>query len=290
MQSLVICSANADAAATAEIRKYVETNCSSITVQEDISWESPNEMLEAVESALWADIVLLLASPHAIPAAWSRPQWESVLVEQPANERTALAFILLRACRLPEVLRKKNFFDLTADWHAGAYSLRRWLFDQNPLRQERCDSLPPDAQCSDASETVVTELERQICYHPGIADSVPRPVAAAFVRKHRFNFEGVVWLNCMGRGLTGVIGDTAHALGMKLTGPTERNTAALHKFCSGHRVLYVFDQLDAQHRGFMSFTGRASIVFTAISDAPACEPKIAELLELFNGAPTRAVA
>lgn len=280
MQSLVICSSTADVTLAVNIRRYLEANCRSITV-DDVIVPSGNELLEILEHALSADVVLLLLSPDIIPGVWSREEWEPVLIEQPRELDTALAFLLARPCRFPEILRRQRFYDLSGDWHTGIRKLRRWLLDQNPLRQEVRDLLPPCSSRVSLSEELLLDLEQRIVDQPGTVCDVRRDTALAFAHSHSQDFEGTFWLDCAGRSRAGVIGDTAHALGLKLAGPCAQNSAALREFCTGPRCLFVFDQLAAEDRELLTFKGRSSVVFTAGSPEQTTTLPLAETVEIF---------
>jgi hypothetical protein len=280
MQSLVICSSAVDAPVAGKIRRYLEANCRSIAVDDAIV-PSGNELLETLERALSADAVLLLLSPDTNPGVRPREEWEPVLFEQPRELDTALAFLLARPCRFPELLRRQRFFDLSGDWHTGIRKLRCWLLDQNPLKQERSDLLPPCSSRTDVSGELLLDLERRIVDQPGTLCDVRRDTALAFAHGYSRDFEGTFWLDCAGRSRAGVIGDTAHALGLKLTGPVAENSLALREFCSGPRCLFVFDRLTVENRELVTLQGRASVIFTADSAEPTSTLPLAETVEIF---------
>ena len=277
MQSLVICSAAADQTIACKIRHSLEVNCPSIALQENALISSPSELLETVDLALSAEIVLLLLSPDVIPTTWSRQQWEPVLMQQPRELHTALAFVLVRPCRFPEIFRKQRFFDVSTDLAIGLGKLRRWLIEQNPLKQERIELLPP---LPHGAPERLSNLEHLVD-EPGTARDIPRDSALVFAHTHTRDFEGVFWLGCAGRSRAGVIGDTAHALGLPLTGPTDQNVAALREFCAGLRCLFVFDTLAAEHRELMTFNGRPSVIFTTGSQQQFSVLPLVETVELF---------
>ncbi len=281
MQSLVICSATADSAAADQIRRYLELNCPNISIEGNAIAEPATGLLDAIERALSADIAVLLISPDVVPAGWSRSQWEPVLVQQPRELGTELAFAMLRPCRFPEVLRKQHFFDFSTNWRDGMRKLRSWLLEQNPLKQERANLLPVWTDSAAVDSDVITQIEDQIGNQPGVMSDVPRAAALAYAEAHSLDFEGVFWIDCFGRSRAGIIGDTAHALGLKLTGPEEENSAALREFCGGHRNLYVFDQMLHKYRELMSFGAWASVIFTQQSEAQRKTLTLAETVELF---------
>src|SRR5581483_4452059 len=256
MQSLVICSSALDGPMAGKIRCYLEANCRSFAVDDHAIVPSGNELFETLERALSADVVLLLLSPDSVPAVWSRQEWEPVLLERPRELGTALAFLLGRPCRFPEILRKQRFFDLSGDWRTGIRKLRHWLLDQNPLKQERSDALPPPSSRAEVSTELLLDLERRIVDQPGTICDVRRDTALAFAHAYSLDFEGTFWLDCAGRSRAGVIGDTAHAIGVKLTGTVAQNSLALRDFCGEPRCLFIFDQLAPQDRELVTPNGR----------------------------------
>ena len=75
--------------------------------------------------------------------------------------------------------------------------------------------------------------------------------------------KGVFWINCTGRTRAGILGDVAHALGLRLPGTVEQNEAALREFCAARRCLFIFENIAGVHRESVSFGGKASTVFTS---------------------------
>jgi hypothetical protein len=263
------------------LRSYIEANCPSILLHDTVVIPSADEVLETVDGALSSDICLLLLSPDSIPGVWSRQQWEPVLVEQPRELGSALAFVLVRPCGFPQVLRKSRFFDLSVDVRGGRRKLRQWLVEQMPLKRDRVEVLPPRSGVCDLVSGNA-DLEDQVLDKPGICFDVPRESALSFAHAHRRNFEGVFWFDCLERDRAGVMGDTAHALGLKLTGPVGENAVALQEFCAGPRCLFVFDALAAEHREVVAFGGRASVIFTKLAGEPACFLTLTDTVELFS--------
>jgi hypothetical protein len=233
-----------------------------------------------VDFALSCDICLLLLSPGSIPRAWPRQQWEQVLVEQPRELGSSLGFVLVRPCGFPQVLQKAKFFDLSVDLKSGRRKLRRWLVEQMPLKLDRVDVLLPRPSVSDQGG-MDAELEDRVLDQPGICRDIPRETALSFAYAHSRDFEGAFWLDCLDRDRTGVIGDTAYALGLKLLGPATENAEALREFCAGPRCLFVFDALAEEHREVVAFRGHASVIFTKLPQDPAPRLTLAETIDLF---------
>ena len=77
-QSAIICHAPEDAALVSEIAAYLEINC-ALTV----SSEQRQDLIDAVEIGLSADVVLVALSPASAPNPWNRERWEPVFLRQP---------------------------------------------------------------------------------------------------------------------------------------------------------------------------------------------------------------
>ena len=76
------------------------------------------------------------------------------------------------------------------------------------------------------------------------------------------------WIECAGRDRAGILGDTAHAVGLRLSGRLEHNRAALHAFCSEHRCLLIFDHITVDEIDLFAASGKTSFIFTAPSPSP----------------------
>ena len=283
MQSLLLCFSAADADLACEIRRHLTTNCPSLNVQEDAAVHSPDRLLDTLERALSADLVLLLLSPDVLPALKQKSEWEPVLIGQPRELGTTLAFLLARPCHFPDILRKQKFFDLSADRLGGLRKLKRWLLEQNPLRQNSVDLIPHELAALELAAEMKEELQCRLCDQPGLISDVARDTALAFARVHSGDFEGVFWLDCSRRSRAGILGDTARALELKLAGTVLQNALALKEFCAGVRCLFIFDRLLLEEREVLTFEGRASVLFTAPSETLAHPLPLAETAQLFAG-------
>jgi len=280
MQTLVICTSPTDVSIAREIRSYIEANCSWISIEENVTAAGPGQTLEAVERALSSDIVLLLLSPDLIPSPWLRSQWEPVLVDEARRLGTRVAYALVRPCRYPEIFERQRFFRLNADARrAGVRKVREWLLDQNPLNGERAENLPQESGKHD--EVMVSKLEQAVLDAPGSLCGVPREAALSFAQEHRRAFEGVFWIECLGRTLAGVLGDTANSLGLKLRSTVAQNALALREFCARRRCLFLFDALAAEHQECVAFGGLASVIVTCNRAPDADALTLDETVKLF---------
>jgi len=266
-QSAIICHAPEDAALASEIAAYLEANCALTVSREEVSRQERQDLIDAVEIGLSADIVLVALSPASAPNVWKRERWEPVFLRQPGALGTRLACLLLRECRFPELFRRGNFFDLSGDSLAGMRALKRWVYGANQ----------PVAGGS------FEALRRRIADNPAIETGLGMEEAVAFAEECGEDFEGVLRIDCARRTHAGILGDIGHALGLRLPDSVERNRESLAGFCANRRCLFLFDHLAEEDREFLDLGGKTSIIFTQ-SEMPA-RRSLDELVRLFASWP-----
>jgi len=267
LKSVALCYAPADIAAAREIGDLLEANCGVRADYGHAVTRPGLDLIAATAAGISADIAIVLLSPESVPPKWDRARWEPVFIDQPRELGTQLACVCLGDCRFPPLLRRRNFFDLRWDPAAAARAVKRWVL-QTGLGVQQVTDLPP-ADGAAADPDVLAELERCLADRPGSRANVAPAVAIAFGHTHAGDFEGAFWISCAGRTAAGVLGDTAGALGLRLSGSVEQNRAALCEFCAQRRCLLVFDDLAAEHEDLVRFGGRASILITAPQGRPA---------------------
>jgi hypothetical protein len=268
-RSAVICHAPEDVTAVGEIAAYLEINC-ALTV----SCEIRPDLIDAVEIALSADIVLVALSPASSPNPWKRERWEPVFLRQPGVLGTRLACLLLRECRFPELFRRGSFFDMSGDLLGGMRALKRWVYGLSQA----------EAPIKGAGQPVNGEnfeaLRRRIADRPGVETDLDVEAALAFFEECREDFEGVFRIDCARRSRAGILGDIAHALGLRLPDSAERNRTTLAGFCANRRCLFLFDHLAGEDRDVAELGGKTSIILTQ-SELPERRP-LDELERLFT--------
>jgi hypothetical protein len=262
LQSVIICHALEDTAVVGEIAVYLEINC-ALTV----SCEIRADLIDAVEIGLSADIVLVALSPASAPNPWKRERWEPVFLRQPGLLGTRIACLLLCECPFPPLFRRGRFFDLTGDLLGGMRALKRWIYGlKQPVIRGRFEA-----------------LRRRIADHPGVETDLGLEEALAFSEECREDFEGVLRIDCARRSRTGILGDIAHVLGLRLPDSAERNRATLAGFCANRRCLFLFDHLAEEDRDVVDLGGKTSIIFVE-NEMPERRP-LAELESLFTSWP-----
>lgn len=275
MRSIALCYAPVDSGAATELRSYLETNCP--VAMEDGVVQMGADLLDSVETGLSFDYVLVLLSAESTQPAWARARWESILFEQPKQLRTKVAYVLLEECKFPAVLRKETFFDLARDFGSGRRTLKRWLLSQlTPVAPT--PKLPERAAGLAAMD--VEELE-PLADWPEFTNAPNREMALAFAWARHADFEAVAWINGTRRGRAGILGDVAQGLGLRLDGPWDDNARALAEHCAEHRVLLVFENLEAGLEEIVNFGGKASALMTESEEVPERRP-LSESLKLFS--------
>jgi hypothetical protein len=280
MPSAVLCHATRDTSFAHELAAFLETNL-PLTVARDEGVVRPGfDLVAAAEWALSADLALVLLSPASVPAAWVRARWEPVLLAEPRELGTPIAFLLLADCKFPELLRRGVFFDLRRNRLEGQRALKRWLLSRHgPApnvvglpRAEPVAPLPPD---------LLAELQREIADRPGAREGLSEDAALAFIQECREDFEGVFRIDCAHRSRAGIVGDTAQALGLRLPGTLHQNRNALQCFLAERRCLLVFANMEAEDRDLAEFNGRTSLIFVA-SGAEAGASSLEAVATLFG--------
>ena len=275
MRSTAICYSPVDSGAATELRCYLETNC-PVAVEDGVV-QMGEDLLDAVETGLSFDYVLVLLSPDSTQPVWPRLRWESVLFEQPKQLRTRVVYVLLAECKFPGILRKETFFDLSHDFSSGRRSLKRWLLAELTPTPPT-PKLPDRVSNTDSAETDSLE---PLADWPELTQTDSRDSALAFAYARHADFEAVVWLNSVRRGRVGVLGDVAHGLGLRLEGAWEDNVRALREHCAERRILLLFENLDLAAAEIVNFGGKASVVLIERAEITPRRP-LADLMRLFS--------
>jgi len=280
MPDAVICNAAGDARFASELASFLELNCPTKVFAQETRIGPEHDLIDAAEHALSADYLLLLLSPNSVPAAWPRPKWEAVLIDQARQFGTQIAYVLLTPCKFPEVLRRNSFFNLSEHRLAGQRALKRWLLQQAPSLSCAI-KLPEPCASAEIASNDLDRLECRLADQPGVQIGVDRDLALTFVRTCADSFEGVFCFNCANRSRPGLLGDTAQALGLRLGGTLEQNARALQEFCASRRLLLVFEHLAQPDREMVIFGGKVSSMFIAEDRIPV-QHSIKETAALFS--------
>ncbi len=277
MGSLVLCYASQDEEFARRLGRFLEINLPFEVSYGEGVVRPDFDLVEAAERALSADVALVLLSPDSVPKTWNRQTWEPVFFRKPGELGALLGFVLVRACRFPELLRRRYFFDASEDPVAAARELKRWLLRPQPLIHRETELAPE-----------LSALRVGIADRPGVAADVDPELATRFAGECAGDFEAVHYLDCLGRSRAGVVGDFGYALGLRLPGTLERNIDELQAWCRNRRILFVVAGLDPEDTDLVRFEGKPSVILTAsagpvsLRDEAPCLPAIGDAVRRFQ--------
>jgi hypothetical protein len=253
-----------------ELAAFLERGAGVEVLLEEGEMQPGADLIAKVEEGLSADVVLVLLSPEAVPPRWILERWKSVFWEQAAAMGTALATLLCRDSKFPDLLRRKNFFDLRQNRLAAFRAIKRWLMGLSPLPQQApfAPARQPWFHGRDAElETLCTLLADT----PGMAVLEGAEAAAGagktalaleFARRHQEDFDAAFWLTCGSRSAAALAGDLAAQLGVRLDRDLESNLNELRRLCARHRCLLVLDDAVAATAALLAPRGRTSVLIT----------------------------
>lgn len=246
MLSVFICHSQADEAIAHELAVFLRRGVNLQVFLAEGMLRSSAELLAKVREGTMADAELVLLSPHSAPERWRREEWIPAIWEEPQQAGTEVAVLRIGECRVPDLLCRKNFFDLTTDPVAGFRAVKAWLL---ALRAPEPVFRPADPGALRGRDEQLDLLRRALGDEPGCAvlkgasGCGKTALALALAARASGDFESLVWLNCGHRKLAGAAGDLAEQLGLRLEAPTQENCARLRGFLAERRFLLVLDDV-----------------------------------------------
>jgi hypothetical protein len=267
MPKVFPCYSTPDRELVHELAAFLERGAGVEVLLEEGEMHPGGDLIAKVEEGLSADVVLVLLSPEAVPPRWVLERWKSVFWEQAAEVGTALATLLCRDAKFPDLLRRKNFFDLRQNRLAAFRAIKRWLMSLSPLPRKApfAPARQPSFHGRDAeSETLCTLLADTpgIAVLEGAAGAGKTALAVEFARRHREDFDAVFWLTCGSRSAAALAGDLAAQLGVRLDRDLESNLNELRRLCARHRCLLILDDAVAATAALLAPRGRTSVLMT----------------------------
>jgi len=220
---------------------------------------SGQDLIDKAEEGLGGDILALILSGASCPDRWPRERWEPVLFEETRRLHVDLVSILHSDCPFPALLRRKIFFDATANPLAAMRLLKRWIW------QREREPGQPDAKISGDLE----ELYARLSDRAGTMRATG-PVALRFASEAAQEFEAVLWIPCHGRSLPQAAGELGVQLGLRLEGMAKENCVRIRNFLSERRCLLVLDTPAKEIAAALEMNGRASALHT-IDPVRVCE-------------------
>ena len=267
MRKVFPCYSTPDRELVHELAAFLERGGGVEVLLEEGEIQAGGDLIAKVEEGLAADVVLVLLSPEAVPARWVLERWKSVFWEQAAGVGTALATLLCRDAKFPDLLRRKNFFDLRQNRLAAFRAIKRWLMGLSPLPQKAPFS-PARQPLFNGREAELEKLCALLADTPGMAvlesaaGAGKTALALEFARRHQEDFDAVFWLTCGPRSAAALAGDMAAQLGVHLDRDLESNLNELRRLCARHRCLLILDDAVAATATLLAPRGRTSVLIT----------------------------
>ena len=268
MPKVFPCYSTSDRELVHELAAFLERGAGVEVLLEEGEMPPGGNLIAKVEEGLSADVVLVLLSPEAVPPRWPLERWKSVFWEQAAEAGTALATLLCRDAKFPDLLRRKNFFDLRPDRLAAFRAIKRWLMSMSPLPQQ-APFTPARHPSFDGRSAELETLCALLADAPGMAvveagaGAGKTALALEFARRHREDFDAVFWLTCGSRSAAALAGDLAAQSDVRLDRDLESNLNELRRLCARHRCLLVLDDAAPSTAALLAPRGRTSVLMTA---------------------------
>lgn len=267
MPKVFPCFSTADRELVHELAAFLERGAGVEVLLEEGEMQPGEDLIAKVEQGLSADVVLVLLSPDAVPPRWILERWKSAFWEQAAEVGTAVATCLCRDSKFPDLLRRKNFFDLRQNRLAGFRAIKRWLMGLSPLPRKAPfvpARLPSLTGRDDTLETLCTLLADTpgMAVVEGAAGAGKTALAVEFAGRHQEEFDAVFWLTCGSRSAAALAGDLAAQLGVRLDRDLEFNLNELRRLCARYRCLLILDDAVTATAAVLAPRGRTSVLLT----------------------------
>ena len=262
--------AAADATFAGELAQFLERGSRIEPLVQEGRIGPGDTLLSKVEEGQIADVILAILSPDSAHAPWRREEWVPVFQMQPEQAGVYVGLALARACKFPELLRRKNFFDFTMDSLRGRRELKRWLMGLRPPAHESVFA-PGKVACFTGRAEELATLAGWLADAPGVAvvygpeGAGKTALALEFARRYEDDFECQVWLSASERTIEEISGDFAWQLGIRLEGDLGSIVAELRRVCAERRCLVVIDGACEPELAELIPGGYASVLLTTAS-------------------------
>jgi len=272
MPKVFPCYSTSDRELAQELAAFLERGAGVEVLLEEGEMRPGEDLIAKVQEGISADVVLVLLSPESVPGRWVLERWKSVFWEQAAEAGTALASLLCRESKFPELLRRRNFFDLRQNRLSAFRAVKRWLMGlSRPPRQ--APFVPARQPWFAGRDAELEALSALLADAPGMAAVVhtapgagKTALALEFALRHQDDFDAIFWLTCGGRRIASLAGDLAAQLGARLDRDLESNLNELRRLCARHRCLLVLDDAVAATAAVLAPRGRTSVLITTRCD------------------------
>jgi hypothetical protein len=233
--------------------RFLESGCNVICSPEEGLIGDQQDLISKAEEGLAADVLMLVLSADSWTARWPRDRWEPVLFEGTRAAGVELASVQLNECPFPPLLRRRNFFDASADALGAMRLMKRWIWQRE------------QGSAHSVNTTFSTDLEdlyAALADHAGTL-RVGGAEASRFVKEAGQEFETVLWIPCHRRSLPQAAGELGAQLGLALEGTVEENCRRIQDLLSTRRCLLVLDAPTPELAIELIPQGRTSTLVTA---------------------------
>jgi hypothetical protein len=238
--------APADAPFAEELSAFLTAGCDAVCDTVEAAIKPGQDLIEAAEEGLSADVLILLLSPESNLPLWRKERWEPVLFGEAQELNTRVAVVLLEECGFPALLRKQlKFFDATADRLTAMRKVKRWL------RGGQAAVFSPNLDI----------LYQALADRPG-TNTASGEMAERFFAEASGDFEAVFWIPAYRRTLARIAGELGSQLGMTLDGELEDNCRRIRELLARKRCLVILDAPRVNVEWILP-SGRSSVLFTS---------------------------
>jgi hypothetical protein len=255
----------ADGASAHELAAFLEAGCDALCPLSDAAMRPGEDLLDAAERGLSADVLVLLISAASNLPDWPRDRWKSILLTGAAEAGTRVVVFLKEECVIPAGLRRPpKFFDATRTPVAALRRLKRWIKGIR-VGTEPAMIFSPDLE----------DLYACLADQPG-RTTASEALASRFAREAARDFEAVVRIRTHGRTLARIAGDLGAQLEMTLDGPVKDNCRRIREVLAARRCLLILDAPSPVCDPLLP-DGHTSVLFVNDADpAPALPPTLAD--------------
>src|SRR5437867_4841637 len=111
--SVFICHAPQDELFARELSEFLARGTTANLHVSEGQIRAHEDLLQKLAQGLQFDVILVVLSPDSTLPRWPLEEWKSAFYGEPEKLGVEVATILTRQCKFPELLRRRNFFEVT---------------------------------------------------------------------------------------------------------------------------------------------------------------------------------
>jgi len=109
-QTVFVCHAKEDQQLSRDLTEFLERGSSVQVFLEEGEIGAGETIVSKAVDGLQAEVILLVPSPHSIPARWVRTEWEPALFDEPKRAGVKVGTIFAGQCEFAPLLREGGLF------------------------------------------------------------------------------------------------------------------------------------------------------------------------------------